>query len=362
MIKRNRVIECGNGNVGFEDDILELTKEQEEFKELLNDFEFEQVVEGSVYDGILIDKSKKYYTIDINNKSTVYVSRSGSEEIAMEGVRIGDSVSVYITNIIDKNEYTIYGSVYTIIMADITTKLEGYVKDRNILSGIPITMNHAGYTIETEIDNQMIYLFMPHLLTDVNKLPDPESILGTEINFIVNESNKDGQIQYIASRKAFMKTKIKKELKNLSVGDQCMGVITGATKFGVFVQFNTCLTALIHKSNLSEEGLAVFNRREVEPGMHIPFMIKTIDRRKEQIFGTQIIGESLWDDIKVGDVLTGTINDIKHFGLLVELDYETKGLIHKSNLQDLQYKIGDKVDVIVTNVSKTNRQVTLNFK
>ena len=362
MIKTNKVIESGNGNFGFENEEIENLEGRELFRELLKDYQVSEIKVGNVYEGELIDKCKKYYTFDINNKSSVFINRNGSEDIAMDGVEIGDTLNVFITTIVDNKEFAIYGSVYTIMMADLTDKLVDYVKHRTVLTGTPIEMNHAGYTIQTVIENQTIYLFMPHLLTDVNKLPDPEAILGTEINFIVNESNRDGQIQYIASRKAFMKTMIKKELKNLSIGDQCMGVITGTTKFGVFVQFNTCLTALIHKSNLSEDGLKIFNERKIEPGMHIPFMIKTIDRRKEQIFGTQIIGDSLWDDIKVGDVLTGTINDIKHFGLLVELDYETKGLIHKSNLNNVQYNIGDKLDVIVTNVNKSNRQVTLNFK
>ena len=91
-------------------------------------------------------------------------------------------------------------------------------------------------------------------------------------------------------------------------------------------------------------------------------LIKSLDYKKRNIFGTQIAGESLWDNIKIGDVLTGKINDIKAFGLLVELDYETRGLIHKSNMKNVQYNIGEEIDVVITNINKSNRQITLKQK
>ena len=52
------------------------------------------------------------------------------------------------------------------------------------------------------------------------------------------------------------------------------------------------------------------------------------------------------------------------FGVLVSLDYETKGLLHKSVLVDhlTSYKKGDSVNVVVTKVNKNNRQITLALK
>lgn len=361
-MRENKIIESGNGNVGFEEDVLELTQDELLFKELLKQYEVEEVKVGSTHVGTLVEETEKYYIFDINNKSSVFVPKNMSEVIAMSGIEIGDETEVYITSIIDNKDFIINGSVYTLLMSDLSDTLSNSIKRGEILTGTPVEMNHAGYTVETEINGQTVNLFMPHLLTDVNKIPDQESLLNTEIKFIASETNKDGQTQYIASRKAYLQTLIKKAFSELENGQQYDGVVTGTTKFGVFVQFNKCLTALIHKSNLSEDGLELFNKNEIEPGMLLPFLIKSLDYKKRNIFGTQIAGESLWDNIKIGDVLTGKINDIKAFGLLVELDYETRGLIHKSNMKNVQYNIGEEIDVVITNINKSNRQITLKQK
>lgn len=358
----NKIIECGNGNIGFEEVETEITENELMFAELLTNYKVEKVKIGNIYNGELIEINDKYYIFDINNKSSVFIPKNETEDIALINVELGDFINVYITDIEDGKEYSINGSAYKLLMQELSEQLSDSVKNKKVLTGIPIQMNHAGYTLSVEVNNQIVYIFMPHLLTDVNKLPNKESIIGEEISFYVKEVKKDGQVQYIASRKEYLRSLISKEMRKLNKGQEAMGTVTGATKFGVFLQFNKCLTAMIHKSNLSEDGLEMFNNREIEAGMLLPFLIKSYDFKTSKIFGTQIVGESLWDKINVGDTLTGKIDDIKAFGLLVELDYETKGLIHKSNLENKQYKIGDMINVVITNVNKANRQVTLNFK
>ena len=356
-----KILECGNGNIGFEEIDIPKTKSELEFAELLKSYSVERVKTNKEYTGTLIDKNEKYFVFDINNKSSVYVPRDTNENLVLDNLEFGDTKNILITNVIDKKDYSIYGSVYAIVLNDLYDYLAECTAEKSVLSGTPIEMNHAGYTIETVVNDQEINLFMPHLLTDMNKLPNPESLIGQENNFLLKEINKDGQTQYIATRKAYLKTLFKQEMKSLYINQECLGVVTGTTKFGIFVQFNTCLTAMIHKSNLSEDGKKMFDNQTIEPGMQLPFIVKSIDNKKNRVFGTQILSESLWDKLEIGHKLTGKINNIKPFGLLVDLDYETKGLIHKSNMENKQYTIGDSVEVKVTNVNKSNRQVTLNF-
>lgn len=354
-----KVLECGNGNIGFEE--ADSTVEDQEFKEALENYKVESIKTDKVYNGVLIDKDQKYFIFDINNKSSVYVPRNINEEMTLNDIEYGQEIDLYITSIVDNKEFFIYGSAYKLILDNLYDTLNDCVIEKEVLTGTPVEMNHAGYTLNVNVNDQNINLFMPHLLTDVNKLPDPQSIIGEEISFILKKITKDGQTQYIVSRKDYLKTLLKKEFKALYKNQQCLGIVTGTTSFGVFVQFNTCLTAMIHKSNLSEEGKEYFNKGQIKPGMQMPFLIKSFDFKSKKVFGTQIMTESLWDKVEAGDTLTGKINNIKPFGLLIELDYETKGLIHKSNMKNKQYHIGDDVEVKVTNVNKSNRQITLNF-
>lgn len=359
-------ITTGTGTLeGFEHlyDKQEQSQEQKELNDLINQYSnFDELIINNVYTGVIESIGKKYCTVDINGKSSIYVNINNALESGIiKNFSVGDEIDVMITSI-DHSSFTVYGSIYNVVLKTVFSTVEEYVHDRSILNGYVLDMNHAGYTVKTIINGTEINLFMPHLLTDVNKLPDAESIIDTEIYFMVDTIEKDGNIQYIASRKKYLKSLIKEKIKNLNKGEVYTGTVTGPTNFGIFLQFEECLTAMIHKSNLSEDAVKMLEANEVKPGMVIEFFVKDIGKNNK-IFGTQIDESSLWDDVNVGDKMKGAVSSVKDFGVLVSLDYETKGLIHKSNLpKDVSsYKRGEMLYVQVTNVNKSNRQITLNL-
>ena len=359
-------ITTGTGTLeGFEHlyDTQEQTEEQKELNDLINQYSnFDELIINNVYTGVIESIGKKYCTVDINGKSSIYVNiNNGLESGIIQNFTEGDEIDVMITSI-DHSSFTVYGSIYNVVLKTVFSTVEEYVQDRSILKGYVLDMNHAGYTVKTVINDTEINLFMPHLLTDVNKLPDAESIIDTEIYFMIDTIEKDGNIQYIASRKKYLKSLIKEKIKNLNKGEVYTGTVTGPTSFGIFLQFEECLTAMIHKSNLSEDAVKMLEANDVKPGMVIEFFVKDIGKNNK-IFGTQIDESSLWDNVNVGDKMKGAVSSVKDFGVLVSLDYETKGLIHKSNLpKDVSsYKRGEMLYVQVTNVNKSNRQITLNL-
>jgi len=329
--------------------------------------EFEQR-QGSITDfkvgskvlGTLISKSDKYAFIDFKGKTSVCINVNPQESLLLSSIEVGSQTEVLITSIEDKNTFEIGGSLYQLKMIEMSDFLDNAFEKRIPLIGIPTEHNHAGYHVSINIDDQPMSIFMPHLLTDVNKLPDPESIINTEIEFFLEQVRKDGHISYIASRKAYLLNMAIKEKRDLKKGGMYEGFVTGCTDFAVFVQFNQCLTGMIHKTNLTEKAIAMLPN--IPAGTTISFFVKDI--MKDKLFLTQILRDSLWDSIAVNDTLVGTVNSIKDFGVMVDLDYETKGLLHKSVLSNSldSYKRGDKVNVVVTNVNKNNRQITLALK
>lgn len=358
----NKKVVTGTGdNFGFEETTINpFALVYAEYEKNQNE-ENLTIETGNVYTGTLLSKLDRYYVLDINSKSPVYVLKDSLEKTVLEDLELGSQIDVKITSIIDKKDFSIYGSTHQVLIGSVYDFLEKSAENNTILTGIPIDMNHAGYTVSVIINDQNISLFMPHLLTDVNKLPNQESILNTEIDFMLDIVNRDGQKQYIANRKAYLNTLVKKAMKDLEKGGQYQGYVINVTDYAVFVQFNECLTCMIHKSNLSEVSRELFDAGKIQNNMGIEFFIKDIIKGK--IFSTQRQELSLWDTIEVNDILTGKAVAIKDFGVLVELDYETKGLLHRSVLKsDLnQYKKGQSIKVKVTNVNKSNRQITLNL-
>lgn len=351
----------GTGNnLGFED--VDNKIDSQFYDAYIQSLETLAIKAGSKVTGTIVSKNEKFTIVDISNKSNVIIENSPLENTILNSVEVGGSVELLVNKIVDKKDYNIFGSVYDLKMMEAQGFLSTAFEERKILTGTPVEFNHAGYSVQVNINDNPITLFMPHLLADVNKLPDANSIIDSEIEFILEATTKDGNTTYIASRKAYLLTIASKELKKIKKGNMYTGFVTGTVDFGVFIQFNEALTGMIHKSNLTAQAREMLEKGEITNGMNIEFYVK--DVMGKRLFLTQTLQDSLWDSIEVNQEMVGTVSSIKDFGILVDLDYETKGLLHKSLLTDhmTAYTKGDKVNVVVTNVNKNNRQITLALK
>ena len=325
-----------------------------------------QIKIGTQITGTLASKTEKYAFVDFHGKNMVRINNAGIEKAILDGLEIGSKVSVLITDVTDRSRdgFTLSGSLAEYQTQEILEFLGDSYESGKVLTGRPVDMNHAGYNVVVNINDVNIMLFMPHLLTDVNKLVDPKSVIDTDVEFMLEYVKKEGNASYIASRKKYLETLIPAEMERLVRGGVYDGIVTGKTDFAVFVQFNNVLTGMIHKTNLLPEVLELMN--DIRPGYPIQFYVKDVvinnrDVKKNRVFLTQVERESLWDSISTGHKMAGKVVAVKDFGLMVSLDFETKGLLHKSVLDKPlnEYKAGDMLDIRVTNVNKNNRQITL---
>ena len=310
---------------------------------------------GKVVTGFLYSKTNNELNFVTYGKTQITVKLSSEENAVTSTLEIGAKTGIEITGIEEeKTGYFVYGSVAKVKQNEIKEFLDEAYDHESILTGVVKEMNQGGYIVELSINDSTTSMFMPNLLTSVNKLFEPAALVGQEIDVILDVVNKNGTDSYVCNRKKYLQTLIPHELGKLIKGGKYEGFITGKTDFAAFIQFNGCLTAMIHKSNL-EAPL-----EEIKTGDSIIFYVK--DVIKDRLFCTQVQKDSLWDTIKVDDELSGEVSSIKDFGLMIQLDYETKGLLHRSVLKGKspeEWQKGDAVYVKVTAINKTNRQITL---
>jgi ribosomal protein S1 len=71
--------------------------------------------------------------------------------------------------------------------------------------------------------------------------------------------------------------------------------------------------------------------------------------------------ETLWDNIKNGQIIDGVVKDVKQFGTLVNLDEETVGLIHTSEMEKIKRSFisGQELKVKVLSVDRMSRKIFL---
>lgn len=347
----------------------ELTKNNEFSKSFITNVSsydssrtIDQISKNSIVSGKVTMISERYVTLDINNKDNIVIDRRGSEEKICKQLTIGQIVDVLITDITDK-PYQIKGSLSDIIKIKANnTMIESYKKNL-VIDATVNEMIPAGYLMSINIDGITIDAFMPNTLADANKLYDPTSIIGQTLHVMLETLQQDKGI-YVVSRKKYLQSLIPekiKEIKNAPKDTKYIGRVTGTKDFGIFIQFNDCLTGMIHKANLEKDYQDIIG--DIKPGQKIEFYVKDIIKGGTQIILTQKLENSLWDNIRVGDVIDGRVLTVKPFGALVSLDYETNGLIQTSFLSKINrnLKKDDNIKVLVIKIMRDERKIFLTF-
>jgi len=328
---------------------------------------FEQIEEGEVVEGTIVSIDKKEIIIDINFKDTVFVETKTIEQNMFENLHIGDPIKVMIAEISDSPFY-IKGSLNDILKLNISNVVKEHFNENDHFFATVKESQPAGYYLDLEVENQKVTAFMPNTLAGVNKLHDPSSIVGQRFEVMIETLEQDKGI-YVVSRKKYLENLIPERIKQLKkdwIKDKnkvYYGYITGTTPFGVFVEFCEYLTCMIHRYNIQEEWQTDEKWAQLKPGMAVNFYIKDIITRKNKVISTQILRESLWDTIKVDDIIKGKVIAIKPFGALIQLDEETNGLIQNTYLQKnkIELTMGQEVEVKVTSIMKDERKINLSF-
>jgi ribosomal protein S1 len=336
------------------------SKEYQELMKLYSSYQMIMPKKGQVVNAVYQGKSSDQFIFSVSGfKDDIRVEDRPSESKYIKNLELGDVIDILITDVNNTN-YLIKGSVSELYESKAHDTLKSLDSDTHVMVYVK-TLNPAGYEIEIMHSGIVVPGFMPNTLAGINKLHNSESIVGQKFEAMI-ESYSETEGTYIVSRKKYLQTLIPSEVDKLSYGEVYTGHVTGTTPFGVFVEFNECLTGMIHKANLNEDWQ---NRiSDIEPGFKVEFYIKEILKEKGnryKIILTQILRETLWDNVKGGQVINGRVKDVKRFGTLVNLDQETVGLIHTSEMEKLgrKFESGQDLKVKVLSVDRNSRKIFL---
>ena len=154
--------------------------------------------------------------------------------------------------------------------------------------------------------------------------------------------------------------------KNYKAGDVVKGSVVTITKFGAFIKIGT-VEGLLRNEDVS------WDRNEtckdlLKVGDEVEVKITSIDTKEDKI---SLSKKDLEDSPiakyaashKVGDIVKGTIRNIKDFGLFVELEEGVDALLRKediSNIQDL--KVGDEIESAIDYLDTKRNRIRLSVK
>jgi len=339
-------------------DFLTLDPKEMEMREnqmkMYEEWEVKVPKVGDILNVVYVGLNGGFFNFDHGFKDYIRVENKPSESKYLKNTKVGDMVDVYISHI-NESQYFITGSISEIYESKARTSLTN-MEENEWVEVLVRELTPAGYNVDIIYEVVTLPGFMPNTLAGINKLAIPEEIINTKMRVMIESFSREEKT-YIVSRRKYLQTLIPEAIKDLKYGHVYTGNVTGTTQFGIFVEFNECLTGMIHKTNANPELIVNFSK--ILPGMEIMFYIKEII--KDKIILTQVLRESLWDSIKIGQVINGKVKEMKSFGALIILDDETNGLIHTSELDKFGKKLSpdDEIKVKVIAVDRMNRKIFL---
>ena len=161
----------------------------------------------------------------------------------------------------------------------------------------------------------------------------------------------------------------------LKVGDKVKGKVVVMADYGAFVEVAPGVEGLIHVSEMSWSQHLRSAQDFLKVGDEIEAVILTLDREERKMsLGLKQLKQDPWEDIEikypVGSKHTAKVRNFTNFGVFVEIEEGVDGLIHISDLSWTKKvkhpseftKIGADIEVVVLEIDKDNRRLSLGHK
>jgi len=163
--------------------------------------------------------------------------------------------------------------------------------------------------------------------------------------------------------------------KELKVGDNVKGKVVVLADYGAFVEIQPGVEGLIHVSEMSWSQHLRSAQEFLKVGDEVEAQILTLDREERKMsLGIKQLKTDPWSNVDekyaVGTKHTATVRNFTNFGVFVEIEEGVDGLIHISDLswtKKIKHpaeftSIGENIEVVVLEIDKENRRLSLGHK
>ena len=163
--------------------------------------------------------------------------------------------------------------------------------------------------------------------------------------------------------------------ENLKVGDKVKGKVVVVADYGVFVEIQPGIEALLHVSEMSWSTHLRSANDFFKVGDKVETQILTLDKEERKMsLGIKQMQEDPWSVITkkfpVDSKHKVKVINFTNFGIFVELDEGIDGLVHISDLswtKKIKHpaeftSVGEFLDVIVLEIDIENRRISLGHK
>lgn len=224
--------------------------------------------------------------------------------------------------------------------------------------------------------------FCPGSRMDTRRNTEDTEYIGKTFNFIITKYENNGR-NLVVDRRGLLEAaadKIRAEFYDkMQIGDIYDAAVERIMPFGAFVSVSEGVEGLVHISELGWSRV-----EDPHHAVHVGDKVKVKllgsqpdpknSKAQKLSFSIKQAGESPWssisDNLKIGEIYTGTVIRTAPFGAFVEVLPGVEGLVHLSemsytkriNRAEEAVSVGQKVPVVVKEVDPGKQRVSLSIR
>lgn len=337
-------------------------------EELLKEQNFENLKEGSIIKGTIIEIRQNEVVVDIGAKSEGTIA--GHEFVDLGDLEIGQEIEVFLEKIEDKEGNPVISYDKAEQKKNWEEVLSKY-QEGTVVSGRVKAKVKGGLIVSIGVD-----AFLPASQIDIQPPKNLEQYVGQTYDFKVLKINQDRKNIVISRRELIeeqRRVKRQKILAEVQPGDVRRGTVKNITDYGAFIDLDG-LDGLLHITDMSW-GRISHPSEMVKIGEHIDIMIIEVDREKERVsLGLKQLTSNPWDDIElrypIGGRVEGRVVNLVPYGAFIELEEGVEGLVHVTELSWTKrisrpgemLRVGETIGAVVLGIQKEDQKISLGIR
>ena len=334
-------------------------------EELLKGSNVENLNEGSIIKGTIIEIRPTEVVVDIGGKSEGIVH--ANEFVDISELQVGSEIEVYLEKLEDREG----NPIVSYDKAEQKKNWEKIVEDceeGSIISGRVRSKVKGGLVVSIGVDS-----FLPASQIDIQPPKNLDQYVGQTYDFKVVKINLDRKNIVVSRRELIEEQRMEKRrslLEKVKPGDKRRGQVKNITDYGAFVDLDG-LDGLLHITDMSW-GRIQHPSEMVKQGEEIDVIIIEIDRDRERVsLGLKQLADNPWEKIEerypVGATVSGKVVNLVPYGAFIEIEEGVEGLVHVTELSWTKritkpgevLRIGEEIQAVVLGIQREEQKISL---
>ncbi len=323
---------------------------------------------GTLLVGKVVEINGDNVVLDVGFKSEGVVNVNEFED--PNAIDIGDEVEVYLEAVEDESGMVVLSKR----KADRIRGWERIIstcKEGDKVTGKVMRKIKSGLLVDIGVP-----VFLPASQVDIRRPIDIGEFVGQTIEAKIIKIDVERRNIVISRRKLIEEERAEakaKLLSELEIGQVRKGIVKNMADFGIFVDLGG-MDGLLHITDMSWDRIN-HPSELVHLDQEIEVKVLDFDPEKEKIaLGMKQLTEDPWAKIEekypIGSRAKGEVVNITPYGAFIRLEPGVEGLVHISEMSWTKrinhpgdmLNLGDIADVVILDINKEKREVSLGIK